>query len=94
MRARMNFTIGHQGVTAKENRPDLRKLELAKTNRGRARSIETLAVGRWTLRAGRAATSMTSLQAVEVEDLFMTLLDKFNEQNRHVRVATGRGYAP
>ena len=73
--------------------PDLRKLELPKSNRGPAGQAKLL---RW--EAGRFVTENREWNDIEQqitdENLFMKLLDQYAAQNRNVCVSPGRGYAP
>jgi hypothetical protein len=76
--------------------PDVRILELKKTNRGKI--VDKIKL-RWNgLTFSTAATSGTSPQRVaaerEVEELFVRLLDKRNAQRRPVHAKSAKGSAP
>jgi RecA-family ATPase len=77
--------------------PDVRTLELKKSNRGKI--VEKVRL-RWngltfsTETSGGGPSPYRAAADRDVEELFLRLLDKRNAQSRPVRPSTGRGSAP
>lgn len=75
--------------------PDVRDLELKKSNRGRVGEKVKIRWNGLTFAPEGAAISAHQAAAErQVDDLFLRLLDKFTAQGREVRESTGNGYAP
>lgn len=77
--------------------PDVRTLELKKTNRSRVGEKVKLRWNGLTFTTDAAASGPSPYRAAadrEVDELFLRLLDKRNAQGRPVRPSSGRGSAP
>ncbi|WP_247838559.1 AAA family ATPase [Bradyrhizobium sp. 200] len=81
---------------ADKNDPDIRELEVKKSNYGRAGEKIKLRWNGWTFVTATSAESSPYRAAAErdVDELFLKLLDKRIAQGRPIRPSTGRGSAP
>ena len=81
---------------ADKNDPDIRELEVKKSNYGRAREKVKLRWNGLTFVPATSAESSSYRAAAQrdVDELFLKLLDKRIAQGRPVRPSTGRGSAP
>ena len=81
---------------AHKNDPDIRELEVKKSNYGRAGEKIKLRWNGLTLVPATSAESSSYRAAAErdVDELFLKLLDKRIAQGRPIRPSTGRGSAP
>lgn len=93
VRSRMYFTTPTKGDGGEELDPDLRILSLVKANRARKGQKISL---RWKdgVFAVEAASTATIIERLEVNAVFLELLQKYNARPERVTISPCKTYAP